>query len=608
MNVSQIQRIDAGHGSTSTGTGASPTSLAPLPGRRPPATVLPITPVRFIADPEDPPQFAASPDGSRRCWMTGHISAPTNGSERATSEAHAARAAMDLYERAGGNALSRLDGFFTGTLHDAAADTLFLFGDSGGPTALYYARHEGEWLVGTNFSRLAEALDRRTDWNVKGIHDFLWVGYSLLDETIDQRIKQVPAATLLTLRGSECQAAAHNLPESFDCLPDNDDTHEQLYTTIMAAVERWTEGSSHPALFLTGGTDSRIILAALTKLGHRVDCVTHSAVDSVESRLAESAARICNQPWQRIDVGERVVSNFARYANTIQRRVAPLELWGIGGMALREAFLNDHDLLFSGLGTSVTIKYAKSIGQQTLDHKQLARTLAHTYRDPEGPRTLFPDEHHEALEGTVQQRMLMGLRQFPDGLKSHQLWDLHTNAQRVAKWYPGGIRIAQQPIPCVAPLCDRAFSMLAIRLPWSIKAKKRFGELFLARCCPELAALPTTSTWPTRPTRVKVMARLPRAMSPYAYDQTKWWPSRQKLPFAAKPVAQWIRKALPPHRSALQDFIEHEMSLPLSRSAVVEVFDRHGVGDDTQAPWIATLIPLLTSDGFVFDEQVKPSP
>lgn len=606
MNVTEIERTGAGHDSTSLVANTSAASVAPLPGTRRPTTLIPTTLVRFIADPEDPPQFATSPDGSRRCWMTGHIWAPTDEQERPTSQAHAARAALDLYERAGSAALSRLDGFFTGVLHDAAADTLCLFGDFGGPTALFYARHHEQWWVSTNFRCLSEALGRPVDWNVSSIHDFLWGGYALLDETIDRRIKQVPAATVLTLRGSQCQAATHNLPESFDCLPDDKDTQERVFDAIMQAVQRWTEGASHPALFLTGGTDSRIILAALTRLGHHVDCVTHSAVDSVESRLAEAAARICHQPWQRINVGQRVVSNFARYANTIQRRVGPCELWGIGGMAMREAFLNNHDLLFSGLGTSVTMKYAKAIGQQGMDHEQLAHTLAHTWRDPEGPQTLFSAELHESLSASVQRRMLAMLQSFPDGLESHQLWDLHANAQRVAKWYPPGVRIAGQPIPCVAPLCDRAFSMLAMRLPWTMKAKKRIGELFLKQCCPELAPLPTTSTWPSRPTSVKVMARMPRAMSPHAYDRSKWWPSRQRLPFAAKPVAQWIRQALPPHRSALQHFIDQEMSLPLSRAAVADVFRKHELGDDTQVTWIATLIPLLLSDGFVFDEQVKP--
>ncbi len=607
MNVSQIQHAGAGHDSTSTVADTSAASGAPLPGGRRLTTVLPTTRVRYVADPDDPPQYAASADGSRRCWMTGQVSAPSNGQECATSEEHSARAALDLYEQSGSAALAQLDGFFTGALHDTAADALFLFGDFGGPTALFHARHHGEWLVGTNFHRLSEALGRPVDWNVNGVYDFLWGGYALLDETIDRRIKQVPAATLLTLRGLEREAATHDLPESFDCLPDDDDTHERLFATIMRAVQRWTEGSTHPALFLTGGTDSRIVLAALTRLGHRVDCVTHSAIDSVESRLAESAARLCHQPWQRVSVGERVVSHFARYANTIQRRVGPCELWGIGGMAMREAFLNNHDLLFSGLGTSITMKYAKAIGRQTMDRKQLAHTLAHAWRDPEGPRTLFPDDLDEALSGGVQRRMLAMLQRFPDGLESHQLWDLHANAQRVAKWYPGGIRLAAQPIPCVAPLCDREFSLLAMRLPWTMKARKRIGELFLRRCCPGLAPLPTTSTWPNRPTRVKVMARMPRVLSPHAYDRTKWWPSRQRLGLSAKPVAQWIRSALPPHRRALRDFVEHEMSLPLSRSAVADVFHKHELGDDTQVTWLATLIPLLLSDGFVFDEQAKPN-
>jgi hypothetical protein len=272
-------------------------------------------------------------------------------------------------------------------------------------------------------------------------------------------------------------------------------------------------------------------------------------------------------------------------------------------MAMRDEVFSRHDVCFSGLGTSLTMKYAKAIGAYHLPRENVADALAHGWGDPRAPLELFDGDVRASLRDPIRRRMLAMLEQFPDDLPSHQLWDLHANAQRVAKWYPNGMRVSGRGLPFYAPLCDRDFSLLGLRLPWSIKAGKGYPDSFLQRCWPKLACLPTTYTWPERPWPVKVCARLPRALSAYAYDRRRLWPARQRLPLASKPVEAWVGEALPPHISAIHDFIEREMTLPLSRKAVARVFHGFESGDSSQFKLLASLIPLLLADGFRFDER-----
>lgn len=566
---------------------------------------MPRTYVRFLKDSEERTHHARSSDNRIQCWVVGDIVQDTisDTRRRYVHGGNAAESILRRYSRLGAQAFHEVDGFFVAALHDACSDALHLFGDFGGSSALYYARWGDEWLVSSNFRCLHEALPQRPAWNAHGLYEFLWVNYCLLDDTIDSRIKQVPAASVVTCRGLDVQITSHNLPDSFECLPAGEETVERLAKTLTGAVRRWSEGFSDHALLLTGGVDSRLILAALSHLDQRVTCYLHSADASVESRLAESAARLCGQPFHCFNARQAVIENFARYVNSIYVRAGVTELWNLGGMALREIVFDRHDVCYSGLGTSLTMKYAKAVGAHHMPQPQLAKTLGHHWGDPWRPISLFCDELQETLAGAVERRLLEQLQAFPEDLESHQLWDLHANAQRVPKWYPNGLRVSGRRIPYYAPLCDREFARLSLRLPWSLKERKNFATRLLIHYKPSLAHLPTTYVWPDRPLAVKLLSRLPRRVSPFAYDRARWWPKRQRLPFTSKPIDKWVHLALRPHLPAVCDFVDREMTLPLRRAAVASLFHRFDNGDLSCFGILASLIPLLVADGFRFDER-----
>jgi asparagine synthase (glutamine-hydrolysing) len=225
---------------------------------------------------------------------------------------------VHLYEEAP-DFLARLNGRFHGLLCDRHAGTATLFNDRYGMQRLYY--HES--ADGLYFAAEAKALLavrpelRRVD--PRGLGEFIACGCVMDDRTLFRGVRLLPGAAAwvfrggrLTARGAYFDRAAWESPSPL--APDA--FYRDLRDVFTRNLPRYFGGSQRIAMSLTGGLDTRMIMAWQAQPPKALSCYTFGGMlrDCHDVRVAREVAAAADQPHEVIEVGDAFLAAFPRYA------------------------------------------------------------------------------------------------------------------------------------------------------------------------------------------------------------------------------------------------------------------------------------------------------
>jgi asparagine synthase (glutamine-hydrolysing) len=97
---------------------------------------------------------------------------------------------------------------------------------------------------------------------------------------------------------------------------DEESYYQALREVFSRRLPRYFQGQEKIALSLTGGLDTRMILAWHDAAPNSLPCYTFGGMirDSHDVRVARKVARACKQPFEVIEVGSEFLKNFPDYA------------------------------------------------------------------------------------------------------------------------------------------------------------------------------------------------------------------------------------------------------------------------------------------------------
>jgi len=127
--------------------------------------------------------------------------------------------------------------------------------------------------------------------------------------------------------------------------------YEKLKETFTRVLPRYFDGEGRVAISLTGGVDSRMVMAWANRGAGMLPCYTFggSYRDCVDVKVARQVAKLCGQPHQVISVGREFLAEFPALAektvyltdgamdvsgspdlfvNQVARQIAPVRLTG----------------------------------------------------------------------------------------------------------------------------------------------------------------------------------------------------------------------------------------------------------------------------------------
>ena len=249
----------------------------------------------------------SGPDTTRRLTKRGH-----------TVAADSAEYLIHLYEE-DASFPAGLNGRFHGLVVDYARGGSILFNDRYGLHRLYY--HEAKDAC--YFSAEAKAILavrpelRRVD--PQGLGEFVACGCVLDDRSLFEHIHLLPPASAWSFRRGEIvRRGLYFHPrewESQDTL-QQEPYYRELRRTFALNLPHYFGGTERVAMSLTGGLDTRMIMAWHRPAPWSLPCYTFGGMfrDCRDVVIAREVARTCRQPHIVITVGRDFLTRFDRYA------------------------------------------------------------------------------------------------------------------------------------------------------------------------------------------------------------------------------------------------------------------------------------------------------
>jgi len=188
-------------------------------------------------------------------------------------------------------ALRGLDGYFALAAADPARGELAVVTDRGGALHLYRAEIGGVTAIAT--SALVLAALSGAGFDLTGVRDFLATGTVYGDSSLFAGVTKLDAATLHRFRhgapaGEARWFAIEALYHGGPTPPGNS---EQLAEAMRETVRRLLASCERPVLDLTGGFDTRNVLATTLSLGAKPVAITVGAPDSRDVVAAKRIAQ-----------------------------------------------------------------------------------------------------------------------------------------------------------------------------------------------------------------------------------------------------------------------------------------------------------------------------
>lgn len=174
----------------------------------------------------------------------------------------------------GESVFSKLDGMFGLALYDArnGAERVMLAIDHAGIKPLYYSFDGRHLIFGSEIKALLGSNLIEKDLDTEGLLQYLALGYIPAPLSIYKRIRKLPPASLLTLRGSEITIRQYwKYPDKTQNTGNGFFSESELVLELRSlmqkAVERHLLSDVPVGVLLSGGIDSSAVVALIHELG-----------------------------------------------------------------------------------------------------------------------------------------------------------------------------------------------------------------------------------------------------------------------------------------------------------------------------------------------------
>src|SRR5438067_11913959 len=283
---------------------------------------------------------------------------------------------VHLYEEMGYEFLEKLNGWFSGLLLDLREQKFILFNDRYGVNRLYYHQDAHGFYFSSEAKALLKILQATRQLNVRSLGELVCCEAILQNSSLFSGISLLPGGSSWVFpRGEPVKKKRYFKQEAWESQPElsGSDFYEKLKETWARVLPKYFLGKQSIGLSLTGGVDSRMILAWARRSPGTLPCYTWGGTyrDCADVKIARRTAGIAQQPHNTILVGAEFLSQFRvlaeravyisdgtldvtgsidMYVQRLARQIAPVRVSGVcGGEILRRLVMFKPDPPQQGL-------------------------------------------------------------------------------------------------------------------------------------------------------------------------------------------------------------------------------------------------------------------
>jgi asparagine synthase (glutamine-hydrolysing) len=212
-----------------------------------------------------------------------------------------------------------LNGRFHGLLVDQKQKTATLFNDRYGMHRLYYHESKEAFYFAAEAKAILQVRPELRRVNARGLGEFIACGCVLENRTLFEGIHVLPPASAWSFQnGSIKQKENYFEPQQWEQqeLLDPESYYQQLREVFTRNLPRYFNGQQNIGMSLTGGLDTRMILAWHKSAPDALPCYSFAGMfrDCQDVRIARKVASACHQSHQIIPVGKEFLANFPYFA------------------------------------------------------------------------------------------------------------------------------------------------------------------------------------------------------------------------------------------------------------------------------------------------------
>jgi asparagine synthase (glutamine-hydrolysing) len=247
-----------------------------------------------------------------------------------------------------------LNGRFQGLLVDTVSGTAQLFNDRYGLHRLYFHEGADAFYFAAEAKAILAVRPELRKIDPRGLGELVSTGCVLENRTVFKEIGVLPAASAWNFyKGKLDRKGSYFAPrdwEEQEPLP-REAYYQELCEVFSGNIPKYFGGDQQIAISLTGGLDSRMIMAWLHAPPGSIECFSFGGPfrDCHDVSIARKLAKLCGQPHRTIYLGQEYLEKFPHYAertvfltdgcvsvmhspdlyiNEIARTIAPVRMTG----------------------------------------------------------------------------------------------------------------------------------------------------------------------------------------------------------------------------------------------------------------------------------------
>jgi asparagine synthase (glutamine-hydrolysing) len=414
-----------------------------------------------------------------------------------------AELALCLYQAHGDEFVAGLKGAFVLVIWDRGERKLLVANDRLGLYPLYYAQTSSGLIFAAGVralladSSLSLALDKTA------IAEFLTFDHVLDDRTLLESVKLLPQASLMVYKDDQlCIRPYWDLQYAeFHEVRDEDADVDRLNFLLQQAVQRQVQGDRPKGLLLSGGLDSRVILALLAEniSPGQLHTFTWGIPGCDDARAARELASISGTRHHFLELNSGWLADKANEAVRLTD--------GLGNIVNLHAFANVEEearfaqVLFKGFLGDAMFGFAVNRyfwANYNEDNLYKVHKAAHHYHgvitfDAIDHISLFTNDFQHAVGDSVFESYRAGMKRSNASQSATQrlFFDL---TQRVPRMTINGVEVVRSHAAVRLPFADYDVLDFSLQIPPGYLFNRHIAYRAFTEKYPQLAKVPNPST------------------------------------------------------------------------------------------------------------------
>ena len=268
---------------------------------------------------------------------------------------------LEAYRRSGTSFVKELNGLFSGILLDSNAGNTVLFVDRYASERVYYHQAKDALYFASEAKALLAVLPELRAFDPDGVADFLAFGSCRGTRTLFKGIERLAGASLWMFdSGETTKRQTYFDPSEWENLePLTVEQFESAFVeTARTVIPVYAKADTGVGFSITGGLDTRMILACMTERCPGLYCYTYGAAagDTLDVRIGRNIANHLGYPHKKLRIDDLFVTGFQQYLDR--------SIYISDGCANA---LSTHELLFSQMARSIApVRLTGNFGSEVL--------------------------------------------------------------------------------------------------------------------------------------------------------------------------------------------------------------------------------------------------